>query len=251
MSTGRFAWHDLQTTDPAAARDFYSALLGWTYSPVPEAGDYQMINASGMPIGGIGSHEAPTPAVWLSYMTTDDIEATGNAVTAAGGSLDAGPYDMQGTGRMSYLRDPEGIAFALFQGTGQWSDHAMPFSGAPSGVPSWHELVSGDVEKACTWYGQIFGWGHTIWDMGGFQYHGLLIGEAPVAGAYQAEAGGTPKSWVIYFEAPGTIDEAIASVPDLGGQVVMGRSDVPGTGSFALFSDPTGALFGLLDSEAM
>ena len=48
MSTfhGAFVWHELMTSDPAAARTFYGKVVGWTaqLSPVPGM-DYWMLKA--------------------------------------------------------------------------------------------------------------------------------------------------------------------------------------------------------------
>ena len=54
-----------------------------------------------------------------------------------------------------------------------------------------------------------------------------------------------------FLLAVGSIDEAVASVSDLGGRVVMDKATVPGTGSFCVLADPTGGIFGILDSETM
>jgi hypothetical protein len=35
---GKFVWHDLVTRDPAAARRFYSALLGWEFNDTTRNG---------------------------------------------------------------------------------------------------------------------------------------------------------------------------------------------------------------------
>src|SRR6478672_2632277 len=45
---GKFVWRDLMTTDPARAREFYTALVGWSYNEVDMGtSKYPMIHAAG------------------------------------------------------------------------------------------------------------------------------------------------------------------------------------------------------------
>jgi uncharacterized protein len=66
---GKFVWHDLMTTDPARARAFYSALVGWSYNEV-DMGTYKypMIHAAGADHGGIVnlSAAAGLPSHWCA-----------------------------------------------------------------------------------------------------------------------------------------------------------------------------------------
>ena len=66
MSTshGAFVWHELMTSDPAAARTFYGSVVGWSvqHSPVPGM-DYWMFKAAEIPVCGLMSvpEEAKVP----------------------------------------------------------------------------------------------------------------------------------------------------------------------------------------------
>jgi predicted enzyme related to lactoylglutathione lyase len=53
---GRFVWHDLMTTDVAAATSFYTGLFPeWTITTLPMEGgfDYHMIGTAGGEVGGM------------------------------------------------------------------------------------------------------------------------------------------------------------------------------------------------------
>jgi predicted enzyme related to lactoylglutathione lyase len=57
----------------------------------------------------------------------------------------------------------------------------------------------------------------------------------------------TPPSWIVYFEvsdAKGITKKAGSS----GGQVQREPTAIPGVGTFAVFSDPQGAAFAILQS---
>ena len=85
-------------------------------------------------------------------------------------------------------------------------------------------------------------------------YHGLTVSEAPVAGAFDKAAfgeGDNPSVWRIYIEAPVSADASAAAIKAAGGIIIQEPAPIPGTGIFLLAKDPAGALFGVLESEAM
>ena len=255
MSSGYFVWHDLFTTDSEAARDFYSQLLGWTVSPTDmgEAGMFTSIQVGETMIGSVGAltPDRGTHSHWVSHASVEDLNAAIETIRTTGGTIFGEPWEMAGIGTGIFANDAEGAAFAAFQDANADAAPQAPVCPPISGSPVWHELVTGDVEGAIAFYAGIFGWNHVVWDMGGYDYHGLSIGETPVAGAFQKSDPAQPTSWTIYFESPGSLDEAIASIPMLGGTLIGGKVAVAGTGEIQLAQDPTGATFGLLKSEAM
>jgi predicted enzyme related to lactoylglutathione lyase len=51
---GRFSWNELFTTDPAAAKEFYTQLFGWTTQEWPMGDfDYTIVKAGEVDVGGI------------------------------------------------------------------------------------------------------------------------------------------------------------------------------------------------------
>ena len=116
---GRFAWHDLMTTDPEAAKDFYTSVMGWG-TELWEAMSYTMWKVGDRPIGG--TMKLPGEAVaggarphWLAYVDVPDVDATAARphvdillVLAAdvSRSIDAGKYDLQRKGYAAALVDP-------------------------------------------------------------------------------------------------------------------------------------------------
>ena len=54
VTRGRFAWHELLTTDPAAAQTFYQQVIGWTTTKWEgSAMEYTMWMAGETAIGGV------------------------------------------------------------------------------------------------------------------------------------------------------------------------------------------------------
>ena len=50
---GWFVWHELSTTDPAAAESFYTQVAPWSVRSSELSNTYRMIEAGGAPLGGI------------------------------------------------------------------------------------------------------------------------------------------------------------------------------------------------------
>ena len=114
---GAFAWSELSSSDPAKSKAFYSAVFGWGWGG---GGEYPEAQVSGRTIGGIMPRSPDMPAdvpdSWLVYFGAADVDADVKKATDLGASVVAGPADIPGTGRFAVLIDPQGAAFALFQG---------------------------------------------------------------------------------------------------------------------------------------
>ena len=80
---GRFVWHELMTTDTAAAGEFYPRVLaGWKSQPWEHDSNYTLWVSREGPLGGLmRTPEAATPSQWMPYLSTEDVEATIEAST--------------------------------------------------------------------------------------------------------------------------------------------------------------------------
>jgi predicted enzyme related to lactoylglutathione lyase len=116
---GEFSWHELMTTDAAAAWEFYHTLFGWVKSTAmdmgPGAGVYQMFDRAGRMIGGMYNKPAnvPAPPHWLSYTRVPSADTVAAQVPKMGGRVLNGPMDIPGGDRIVMCMDPQGAAFAV------------------------------------------------------------------------------------------------------------------------------------------
>jgi uncharacterized protein len=110
---GCMVWNELATPDPARARDFFGHLLGWIVEP--EESGYGVIKNKGALNGGMRPPQDGEPTHWLVYFTIASLDDTVKKVREAGGSVIAGPMTTP-VGRVAAVRDPQGAAFALFEG---------------------------------------------------------------------------------------------------------------------------------------
>jgi predicted enzyme related to lactoylglutathione lyase len=117
---GCFSWNELQSGDPEKAASFYAALFGWDTEPQEEDGKlaYVLITNAGHTNGGImpmAEQRGDTPPYWLTYFTVHSCDAAVARVRELGGEVLGGPLDF-GAGRIVAVTDPQGAAFALFEG---------------------------------------------------------------------------------------------------------------------------------------
>jgi uncharacterized protein len=114
---GGFSWHELATTDVAAALRFYGQLFGWTKGPghdMGAVGIYQLFEHGGTQAGGICNVQGPSTAPsWLSYVHVADSGRAVAAAKAGGGRLLHGPMEVPGGSWIAMMMDPQGGAFAV------------------------------------------------------------------------------------------------------------------------------------------
>src|SRR4051794_26741671 len=104
-------WVNVMAPDPAAAADFYGAVIGWEMEPEDT---YFIARQRGLEAASIsplppGRDPAP-PAQWVTHVAVDDVEAVSEKAVAAGGSLVTGPLDFP-THAISVITDPTGATF--------------------------------------------------------------------------------------------------------------------------------------------
>ena len=114
---GGMVWNEHHSADPEAARAFYGAVLGHTYTVVEGGEGYTTIDGAGPGntvggIGGLAADEAGGPSSWAVYFAVDDADAAVAAATARGGHVVSGPDDTP-FGRMATLTDPQGARFSI------------------------------------------------------------------------------------------------------------------------------------------
>jgi predicted enzyme related to lactoylglutathione lyase len=239
---GRFIWHELLTTDTAAAAAFYPRVVPWRTQPSSMPG-YTIWMAGQSQVGGLmalPADAAGTPPHWLIYIGTPNVDATAEHAQRLGARVVKPATDIPNVGRFAVLADPQGATFALY--TPGPGGGASPAPGA--GVFSWHELATTDVAGALRFYGELFGWtkgtGHDMGPMGVYQIFerfGSMVG-----GMCNVQGPATPPSWLSYVQVADS-GRAVAAAKSAGGRLLHGPVEVPGGSWIALFMDPQGGAF--------
>jgi len=109
------------TTDPAAAKGFYTQLFGWNAQPF-QGGDheYTIFSAGEQMAAGMMQCVQPnSPPYWLGYVIVENCDASAARAVELGGKLCLPPKDIPNVGRIAIFTDPQGAALGLFQPGGK------------------------------------------------------------------------------------------------------------------------------------
>ena len=243
-----FIWHDLMTPDVMAAKTFYAAVVGWTFSEQMPA--YTVTLADGIGMGGI--METPPemkgmPPMWSGYIYTPDVDACCNEVVKLGGKIMRQAWDVADVGRIAVIGDPTGAGLMVMQ----------PFSTEPQpepkpgavGTVGWNELHAGDLDTAFAFYSKLFGWTKgTLMDMGPMGDYLLFQINGKDIGGMMNKAPTMPMATWAYYITVNGIDAAAARITKNGGKVMMGPHQVPGGQWIVMAMDPQGGFFCLLSN---
>ena len=116
---GMIWWSELMTRDVAAARRYYEALAGWSFSTMPMGEEtYHLASRNGQPIAGMmDMSKTPgmenVPPHWFTYIAVEDVDAAVAATRTAGGRVIKEVFEVPDTGRIAIIADPTGAALGI------------------------------------------------------------------------------------------------------------------------------------------
>jgi predicted enzyme related to lactoylglutathione lyase len=238
---GRFVWHDLITSDTAAAQAFYTKTLGWRTQAWEQNPSYSMFVAGSGPLGGseaVGSGDKPH---WIAYIGTPDIDATVQKATSLGATVVKPVQSLPNGGRFAFLTDPQGAKFGVYSSAEPPGPHTAP----KRGEYSWHELLTTDFQAGFDFYSTLFGWDkmqsmdmgqmgtYLIFGRDGMQMGGIMNKPKEVPGG---------SAWLGYVRVR-DVNQIVKKVKSAGGTLINGPMEVPGGDWIAQFVDPQGVAF--------
>ncbi len=276
-------WIDLHTGSIPDAREFYEALLGWSFrnrltvasSPPTDnvvaargiGADGQSSSSAGQPLdatmalalsqdGGPAAEiiergksfdEMALLSNWVPYVYVDDLEATLKLVETAGGLVASPPARRGDMAMVATIMDPSDALLCLWE--------PLELSGAAMhhpGTLTWIELETPDLDAASKFYGELFGWDAGAVSMGedfkGDTYTVFTKNGERVAGAVETAMLGLDASWFPSFLVQ-DVDQ-VATVCGRNGGVLMAEPfDIP-VGRQAVLVDPGGAAFSVLGPKS-
>ena len=117
---GAIGWCELLSTDPAAAIQFYTSLLGVESETamMPNGVEYTAYMAGDMPLAGTMEmppevKELNIPSHWSVYFDVEDVDETYGKAMSMGGHEGLAPTDIETVGRLAFVIDPQGAGFGL------------------------------------------------------------------------------------------------------------------------------------------
>ncbi len=238
-----FVWHDLMTTNVAAAKAFYGEVIGWKFEAQMPEYTVALVDKAG--IGGIMATPPEVkgmPPFWAGYIFTPDVDAACTQAKKLGGKVCREPWDVPGMLRLAILADPTGATFNIMKPL-SLEQRNMPEEGAV-GTVGWNELHAGDLNIAWDFYSKMFGWTKgTVMDMGPMGNYEIFQIDGKDAGGMMKRQEQLPSPmWLYYFNVDG-IDAAAARITKAGGKIAMGPHQVPGDQWIVSAFDPQGASF--------
>jgi hypothetical protein len=249
---GSFCWIELNTSDPAAAKKFYTNLFGWEANDTPAGPDmvYTMLRIRGLDIGALcglppDQKAQGVPPHWMTYVSVARADDAAEKATSLGGKVLAPPFDVMDVGRMAVIQDPQGAVFCVWQAKA----HIGAKLAGETGTFGWNELWTTDPKGAAEFYTKLFGWGAKESPMGaaGGTYTEWQLAGQSIGGMMQIapEMGPVPPNWLPYFmveDCNATATGAAAS----GGKLFVPPTDIPDVGRFSVIQDPQGATFAII-----
>src|SRR5262245_44282723 len=248
---GSFCWIELNTSDTAAAKKFYTGLFDWEPEDMPAGPDmvYTMLRIKGLEIGAMCALQADqkaqgVPPHWMTYVAVASADDAAAKEPDLGGKALMGAFDVMDVGRMAVIQDPQGAVFCVWQAKA----HIGTRLAGETGTFGWDELWTTDRKKAAEFYTGMFGWGTKEGDMGEMGvYTEWQNGGQSIGGMMEIspEMGPVPPNWLPYFMVD-DCDAIAGKASSTGGKLFVPPTDIPNVGRFSVIADPQGAMFAIV-----
>ena len=100
------------------------------------------------------------------------------------------------------------------------------------------ELSTEDRQRSAKFYENVFGWSAIHHD--DMNYTTFSTGQENMGGGYNPVTENNPAGTVTVYVGSNDIDADLAKIEANGGQALMPKTEIPNTGWFAFFKDPSG-----------
>ena len=112
-----FVHVELNTTDVAKAKGFYSKMFDWKMEDMKmDSGTYTLISVGEGTGGGLMKNPIPNaPSFWLSYVVVDDVDAATKKAKSLGATVMKDVTEVSDMGWLSIITDPTGAMLGLWK----------------------------------------------------------------------------------------------------------------------------------------
>jgi len=244
---GKLVWADLFTADPDGATKFYCGLLNWTATALEQKGKgYTVFSNDGRPVAGLAPRpvaRANHPSRWIGYYSVLDIDATLALVSKDGGTIRAPARNFPDRGSQAIVSDKDSVPIGLLQSSSGDSADTEP----RPGDWNWFELYVRSPKDTADFYRDAIGF-DVAPEANPDRKSQFVISTAGHArgGIAPLPAGDDVKpSWLGVIRVA-NLDETLAKVPGLGGEVLVAPHSFESGSRFAIILDSTGGTVGLV-----
>ncbi|WP_139256606.1 VOC family protein [Herbiconiux ginsengi] len=222
---------DLETSKPAATREFYEKLFGWTVTD-PDSRGYRLASLDGCLVAGLGVSRRPDRPFWSTNLLSTDLAGSVAACVERGGEVVVEPMSSGPLGDFAMIRDPVGARIGFWhprQPSGmQIDDNPGTFVGIT--------MVTQNPSSAIDFSVRALGWTAREAGAGGRELDLPLRARARV---YRGALTREDPNWIVEFGSR-DVQSDVHLAESLG--AVRLPSCPPGV---SIMRDPQGALFGL------
>lgn len=230
---------ELRTRDAAAARAFYASIFDWRFADFMPG--YWGIDTGAWPGGGmLQTPNAHVPTGLCNYVLVEDCEAMGRRTSELGGKVVVQKTEIPNAGSFVNAIDPWGNELGYWQAA---QAREPKFTGSGKNGFCWVELAAPKLDLAVDYYQKLLDWKlqfapdmQYAWT----EHSGEQIGIG-IAGGEMAKH---MKGVTTYIDVD-DLAESQAKVVAAGGKVLFGPQEIPGTGTFTLFTDLDGTRLAL------
>jgi hypothetical protein len=244
---GQLVWADLFTADPDSATKFYCNLLGWTATTLDQKDkSYTVFSNGGKPVAGLAPRSvkgAGHPSRWIGYFAVTDIAAALEAVKMAGGTVHAPAHNFPDRGNQAIVADKDAVPIGLLQS----SSGDTPDETRQLGDWNWFELYVRSPAESSTFYHEAIGFDVALETKSNRKSEFVLSagGQAMGGIAPLPDGNDVKPSWLGVIRVA-DLDQTLARVPGLGGEVLVPPHPVEFGSRFAIILDSTGGTIGLV-----
>ncbi len=244
---GKVVWADLFTADPAGATKFYCGLLGWTATTLEQKNKrYTILSNGGRPVAGLaprsvkgGNH----PSRWIGYFAVEDIAVTLQAAIKNGGKVHAPSRSFPDRGHQAIIADRDGIPIGLLQSNSGDSADTEP----KPGDWNWFELYARTPKDSSDFYHNAIGF-EVVPETNSDRKSDFVLsstGHARGGIAPLPDGDDVKPGWLGVIRVA-NLDETLAKVTGLGGEVLVAPHSFEFGSRFAIILDSTGGTVGLV-----
>lgn len=245
---GKFVWAELFTADSATATKFYTGVFGWTAATLEQNGvTYTVFRNGTHPVAGLRQRSlsaAKHASRWINYIAVTDIASALSSAAKVGGEVRAPAREFPKIGSQAIITDNEGAPVGLLQSSSGDSADVEP----PTGDWNWFHLLAKDPQAAGNFYQQVFGYevapdsrtekkNELLFSTGAVNRGGVSV----LSDRAEAKPG-----WLGVIRVA-NLDETLARVPVLGGEVIVAPHETAFGSRFAAIADPTGGIVGVVE----
>ena len=224
------------------SRAFYSTLFGWEMLPL--SAELVVGAASGGPTMSLRANTPDGFPGVVPFISVPNVAAALDRVVAAGGTVERAPWVAPMAGTLARFKDVSGTVYGLMEATtlGEMPRIPMPLGSNPKPAPNTIcslEMYAAEGAAAASFFGDLFGWS-TLETM---PHYMAFDPGASIGGVFQAHTPALPAVAYIYVA---DVAAKLTEIDAAGGKRMGEPMQIPGTGSFGYFTDPSGTSMGLI-----